>query len=213
MDAAERELRKMILRDRNHPSIIFWSVSNESEEQHPEVNQGNNRLIQLGRQLDPTRLITHVSDRWSSEKESRYFEFDDVVCVNGYPGAFSQRGDDLWLAKVTQWWRDELARLHARYPTKPIVITEFGYMSIEGMTGPIGEGTQALGTEAEFKGMDAPYVSGATLWCSAKHAWPPGCFAFEISPFGYVSRDRKTKMKAFSVVSNMFKQRAELLRE
>jgi hypothetical protein len=84
-------------------------------------------------------------------------------------------------------------------------------MSIEGVQGPLGEDTQALGTEAEFKAMDAPYLSGAALWCYAKHAWPGGCFEFDISPYGYVSRDRKTKMQAFSDVSRMFKQRAAIL--
>jgi hypothetical protein len=65
---------------------------------------------------------------------------------------------------------------------------------------------QALVTEAEFKGMDAPYVCGAALWCFAHHPSSRG-----LSPWGYVSRDRRTKMKAFSTVKNMFKQRAALL--
>ncbi len=56
-------------------------------------------------------------------------------------------------------------------------------------------------------------MSGATLWCYAKHAWPGGCFDFDTSPWGYVSRDRKKKMKAFSVVRNMFRERAELIRK
>jgi beta-glucuronidase len=225
MNAAERQLRKMIIRDRNHPAIIFWSVSNESEEaKHPEINQGNNRLIQLGRELDPTRLVTHVSCHWISKEvdfgacsaeEGKCFEFDDVICVNAYPSEHLRRGhrpgDDSWLEESTQWWRNELARLQARYPGKPILVTEFGYESIQGVNGPLGEDTQALATEAGFKGMDAPYVCGAALWCYAKHLWPEGCFGFDLSPWGYVSRDRKTKMKAFSVVSKMFKQRAELL--
>jgi beta-glucuronidase len=223
----------MIQRDRNHPSIIFWSVSNENEEKHPEINEGNNRLIQLGRELDPTRLVTHVSCHWTSKAadfaacssvderftpgERKYFEFDDVISVNGYP-SFKLRkghrpGDNSWMERSTQWWRDELARMQGGYPGKPILITECGYsMSIEGVNGPLGEDAQALGTEAEFKGMDAPYVCGCTLWCYAKHLWPGGCFEFDISPCGYVSRDRKTKLKAFSVVSKMFKQRAKLLR-
>jgi beta-glucuronidase len=213
LDAAERDLRKMILRDRNRPCIIFWSVSNESEEAtHPEINQGNNRLIQLGRELDPTRLVTHVSDHW---KEGKYFEFDDVICVNAYPSEGLRRGhrpdDDSWLDESTHWWKNELAGLQSRYPGKPILITEFGYRSIEGVNGPLGEDTQGMATAAEFKGMDAPYVCGATLWCFAKHHWPGGCFGYDLSPWGYVSRDRKTKMKAFAVVTKMFKQRAELL--
>ena len=224
-NAAERDLRKMILRDRNHPSIIIWSVSNENEEQHPEISQENNRLIQLGKELDPTRLVAHVSCHWLSKavdfgtcgpEEGKYFEFDDVICVNAYPAEQLLRrkgyrpGDDSWMEETTQWWRNELARLHARYPGKPIVVTEFGYVSFQGVNGPLGEDTQALATEAEFKGMDAPYVCGAALWVFAKHAWSTGAFV-DIAPYGYVSRDRRTKMKAFSVVRNMFKQRAELL--
>jgi hypothetical protein len=222
--AAERDLRKMILRDSNHPSIIFWSVSNESDERHPEIVAANDRLMQLGRQLDPTRLVTHVSCHWTSQEghfgacsaeEGKYFELDDVICVNAYPSGSLREGhrpgDDGWLSESTQWWRNELAGLQLRYPGKPILITEFGYRSIEGVSGPLGEDTQGLATEAEFKGMDAPYVCGTTLWCFAKHHWPAGCFGFDLSPWGYVSRDRKTKTKAFSVVSKMFKERAELL--
>jgi beta-glucuronidase len=222
LDNAKRSLRKMILRDFNHPSIVIWSVSNESEESHPEVNHGNNELIQLGRQMDPTRPITHVSCHWTSKavdfgacsaERGKYFEFDDVISVNGYPSWRDRKGhrpgDDSWMEESTQWWRNELARLQVRYPGKPILITEFGYMSIEGVNGSVGEDTQALATEAEFKGIDAPYACGATLWVYAKHPWPGGCFEFLISPFGYVSRNRKAKMKAFSVVSKMFRQRAK----
>ena len=219
VDNAERQLRKMIFRDLNHPSIIFWSVSNESEEQHPEVNQANNRLIKLARQLDPTRLATHVSEEahWSTDKGLKYFEFDDVICVNGYPWMHRGPGDHSWLEKSTRWWREELARLHARCPDKPIVITEFGYPSIQGVNGPLGEDTQVLATIADFEGMTEPYVCGATLWCFAKHLWAPASLdfqktTFDVGPYGYVSRDRKTNMKGFSIVSRMFKQRAELLR-
>jgi beta-glucuronidase len=223
--AAERDLRKMILRDRNHPSVIIWSVSNENEEQYPEISQANNRLIQLGKELDPTRLVSHVSCHWISvdygpfnvtcgPEKGRYFEFDDVICVNAYPAEYFRKGhrpgDNTWLEETTRWFRDELAKLHARYPEKPIIVSEFGYMSFQGVNGPLGEDMQALVTEAEFKGMDAPYVCGAALWCFAKHAWSSGAFV-ETAPWGYVSRDRRTKMKAFSTVKNMFKQRAALL--
>jgi hypothetical protein len=54
-------------------------------------------------------------------------------------------------------------------PRKSTLVTELGYTSIEGVeVGPLGEDSQALATEAEFKGMDAPYVCEATLWASAK---------------------------------------------
>jgi len=44
----------MVLRDRNHPSIIFWSAGNES-------GFGNNicEVIKTGKSLDPTRLFMY----------------------------------------------------------------------------------------------------------------------------------------------------------
>jgi exo-beta-1,3-glucanase (GH17 family) len=45
--------------------------------------------------------------------------------------------DNSWLEKSPQWWSEELARLHARYSGKPIVITEFGYPSVQGVNGPL----------------------------------------------------------------------------
>lgn len=49
-------VERMVRRDRNHPSIIFWSMGNES-------GYGNNhiKMIELARKLDPTRPI-HYSE-------------------------------------------------------------------------------------------------------------------------------------------------------
>jgi beta-galactosidase len=47
-------VRGMVLRDRNHPSIIFWSAGNES-------GFGNNicEVIKEGKRLDPTRIFMY----------------------------------------------------------------------------------------------------------------------------------------------------------
>lgn len=59
-DWAERDLTDMILRDRNHPSIVIWSIGNEVQEQW-DYSLGMEiapRLAGLIRSLDPTRPIT-----------------------------------------------------------------------------------------------------------------------------------------------------------
>jgi beta-galactosidase len=53
------ELERMIRRDRNHPSIVLWSMGNEEAQQ--ETERGARILTtmkRLTRQLDPTRPVT-----------------------------------------------------------------------------------------------------------------------------------------------------------
>ncbi|NQT24509.1 DUF4982 domain-containing protein [candidate division KSB1 bacterium] len=55
----ERDLRDFILRDRNHPSVIIWSIGNEILEQWDESGIPIAReLAAIVRELDPTRPIT-----------------------------------------------------------------------------------------------------------------------------------------------------------
>ncbi len=215
LGAAERQLAAMIRRDRNHPSVIIWSVSNETEEQRPEVVAGNRRLVKLAHQLDPSRLAVHVSHHWV---EHPHFEADDLVCVNAYP-SLNRRGygaeTDYDLADSKAYWREGLARLHHRYPDKPILVTEFGYAALEGVCGNgFGVDIQSQAIAAEFAGMDAPYVCGATVWCWADHPWPGNVFGFchdlAISPYGVVTRDRR-RLPDYRTIRAMFRERQGLL--
>lgn len=55
-------LREMILRDRNHPSVVIWGVLNETSA-GPVFLQGA-KSLELIRSLDPTRLVLLNSGRW-----------------------------------------------------------------------------------------------------------------------------------------------------
>ena len=57
----KRDLEDMVLRDRNHPSVIMWSIGNEVMEQwndNPEGGSISRELVGIVRNLDRTRPIT-----------------------------------------------------------------------------------------------------------------------------------------------------------
>ena len=55
----ERDLTDFIKRDRNHPSVIIWSIGNEIPEQRHESGEAlAQELAAIVRRLDPTRPIT-----------------------------------------------------------------------------------------------------------------------------------------------------------
>ncbi|HKX28733.1 MAG TPA: beta-galactosidase GalB [Blastocatellia bacterium] len=58
-DWHEQDLRALLRRDRNHPSVILWSIGNEIWEQGgAEGLKISNRLAQIVHEEDPTRLAT-----------------------------------------------------------------------------------------------------------------------------------------------------------
>jgi len=178
VECAKRQLAKMIARDYNHPSVIFWSVSNEIHTQHPEVRGTNVVLIQQAKRLDPTRLAVHVSDHWQQgDPRADSFGEDDVVCLNGYPNPKEGPG----------WWATRLEQLHREYPGKPILVTEFGGEADRPIEWQIGR------LQAGFEGTRAPYVCGTTIWCWADHPWDKTWLQPPLSPYGVFSRDRRPR--------------------
>ena len=56
---SERDVRDMVHRDRNHPSVIMWSIGNEIPEQSkPDGGAMAKRLTGFFHQEDPTRPTT-----------------------------------------------------------------------------------------------------------------------------------------------------------
>ncbi len=78
-DAHLDRMRRMVQRDRNHPSVIIWSLGNESP-YGPNIRA----MADLARQLDPTRPIHYEGDRkldCADLLSPMYAEYDRVAAV------------------------------------------------------------------------------------------------------------------------------------
>ena len=90
----QEDVTAMVKRDRNHPSVVMWSIGNEISEQ---VSEDGWRLAKalagLCHALDPTRPITAACDQEKAEPMQAREEFLaelDIVGVN-YPDRWRER--------------------------------------------------------------------------------------------------------------------------
>ena len=166
------QLRTLVKRDRNRPSVFFWSLSNE---EYFHLTQQGKRitrsLCHALRQLDPVRPITSAVDK--SPNRATVFEALDIVGVNYNLGLYDE--------------------IHEKYPEKAIFSSEnCATGTSRGWYGPDCEARGYLSawdkdTNAWFLSrertwkfiMERPWVMGGYQWAGFEHrgetVWPRLC--------------------------------------
>jgi beta-galactosidase len=80
---SERDLTDMIHRDRNHPSIILWSIGNEIPEQgNANAYEMSKRLADICHTEDPTRLVTSGCNSPDAAVKSGFSKSLDIFGLN-----------------------------------------------------------------------------------------------------------------------------------
>ena len=91
-----KDLTDCILRDRNHPSVVIWSIGNEVRGRTPEQEK---KMVELVHKLDPTRPVT-VGGGYSA-----------AICdIAGFNGRGELKG--------------VLEKVHKKHPNWPMIGTE-----------------------------------------------------------------------------------------
>ncbi len=188
-------VRELVGRDKNHPSVVMWSVANEPHSKPPEAGPFLRQLIADTRELDPTRPVTLASFLGEAEEA---FEFCDVLGLNRYFGWYSHSGK---IAEGAQALSDDLDAVHRKFG-KPILLTEFGAEAIAGFHAQPPE-MFSEEYQAEFIARTIevlrrkPYVIGEHVWnlCDFKTTQGVGR-AGGLNHKGVFTRDRRPKLAA-----------------
>ena len=194
------EMKELIIQNYNHPSIMFWGISNEiliggiSQ----ELVDTHHDLEKLCKELDPTRLTTiaHVSH---TPVDGPMHHITDLESYNHYFGWYGGQ-----MEQNGPW----LDQFHAEHPDICIGISEYG---CEGIINWHSNTPQCKDYTEEYQALYHEHMAQVfedRPWVWASHVWNMfdfGCAARNEGGVsgrnnkGLITMDRKTKKDSYFV--------------
>ncbi len=197
----KQQVSELIARDKNHPSVIMWSVANEPSSRGALRGNADSglefftELLAHARAQDRTRPALLVGEQ---RTERSWVAQSDVIAVNRYWGWYILPGQ---IDKAVAQLARELDELHAA-TGKPVIITEFG---ADAVAGSHSEPPQMWTEEYQTAILKAYLDLAATRpWIVGLHVWNFADFKtgqathrpMGINHKGVFTRDRQPKMAA-----------------
>ncbi|WP_336855920.1 beta-glucuronidase [Sinomonas albida] len=198
--AHAQHLRELIGRDKNHPSVIMWCVANEPSSNEDGAREYFAPLIDLTRELDPTRPVTMTTVIFATSENDRTADLVDVISLNRYYGWYVATGD---LDTAEQLLERDLRAWAAKYG-KPIMMSEYGADTLPGLhsvtSTPWTEEYQADFLAMNHRVFDRiPSFVGEHVWNFADFGTGPAIHRVDGNRKGVFTRDRKPKAAAFAL--------------
>jgi beta-glucuronidase len=85
----QRAIEELIARDKNHPSVVLWSLANEPESHTPAARDYFEPLFAAARRADPSRPVGFVNMMFALPYTCTVTELADVVMINRYTAGTS----------------------------------------------------------------------------------------------------------------------------
>ena len=193
-------IRELIARDKNHPSVVLWSITNEADTNPDESYDFFKPAFDLTHELDPTRPNTYINVMFAPSDTCKVAPLADVICLNRYWGWYADHFD---LESAEKHFVEDLTGWTTKYNV-PIVITEYGADTLAGGHSihnlPWSEEYQSQYLEMNHRVFDKfPAVTGEQIWNFADFQTKPGIFRVLGNKKGVFTRDRQPKAAAHQV--------------
>lgn len=208
-------VRGTILAARNHPSVIVNSVANELTPQPDAVKTTRvwmRNAAALARDLAPGVPVATDVLSYPGIRRQRTYDAFDLLGINSYYGWYKGKPDRSTadLADLEPYLR----AMHAKYPSKALVMTEFGAEATEPGPPDIKQ-TYAFQSNYIKANLDIidrlGFMGGAIYWTAREFAvkprWDGGAHPLvrdSIHNKALIAYDGKPK-PAFAVASDAFK--------
>lgn len=119
------QCRKMVRKSFNHPSVIIWGFLNECQSDCDGALPLVTKLKAALNAADPTRPVTFATCRPQTDKCAGLM---DVIAVNTYPDWYGPNP----MVQDTSAIGERLDEIAARFPEKPLLISEIGCAALPG---------------------------------------------------------------------------------
>ena len=198
-------IKKLINRDKNHPSVIMWAPGNEPNlvgEESYYNGSGDNywkEICEYTKQLDPTRPVT-IPNCQRAGKDDPVFNYSDVISLNRYYGWYENPG---MINTAVKRFEDEMDYISEKYK-KPIFVTEFGADTMPGFHSISDQMfTEEYQSELLKKYCELieskDYTIGEHVWNFADFKTPQHFRRVVLNLKGVFNRNRDPKLAAFTL--------------
>lgn len=195
-DWHERDLRAQVRRDRNHPSIILWSIGNEIGEQgNTEGHAVAASLTKIVHEEDPTRPTTAAANN----RNSGYNGFQNTVDVFGYNYQYADYGKFREANPSMPLFGSETASTvssRGEYFFPVASDKSKGRADFQVSSYDLYAPRWAYPPDAEFEAQDKyPYVGGEFVWTGFDYLGEPTPYGGDsTSPLEFTDATMQTRM-------------------
>lgn len=120
-----RAIEEMIARDKNHPSVVAWSLLNEPETTNEAAVPYFKEVFDLANKLDmQKRPRTFALIMNSLPDTCKCYQFSDIIALNRYYGWYMKGGYEICVAE--ELFRKEMDAWKEKKLNNPFIFTEYG---------------------------------------------------------------------------------------